>query len=83
MGGLIVEAALREFVQTIEATGGVVEDGKGNYEPVADRDWIDLGHAYVRACQALDIPAQIVKGTEPYDDRESESTEEDVTAGEA
>jgi len=65
-----LEAAVKEFVQTIDATGGVVEDGKGNYEPVADREWIDLGHAYVRACDALGREPIIVKGEEPYDDVE-------------
>ena len=47
------EAALREFIDAIEATGGVVTTDCGLYAPVADEDWIDLGEAYVRACAAL------------------------------
>ena len=65
-----MRAVLEELVQAIEATGGVVEDGKGCYEPVADRDWIDIGNVYVNACAALHREPMIVKGTEPYDDKE-------------
>ena len=44
--------ALREFIDAINATGGVtkVKDG---IVPVADLDWLDLGEAYASACQAL------------------------------
>jgi len=62
-----LEAVLKDFVQAVDATGGVVEDGKGCYEPVADRDWIDIGNVYIRACDALGREPIIVEGTEPYD----------------
>ncbi len=45
--------ALAEFCDTIEDTGGVKKDDKGYHVPVADEDWIDLGEAYMRACDAL------------------------------
>lgn len=45
-------AALLAFVETIEATGGVVYDGR-NHGPCGNEDWIDLGAAYLKACHAL------------------------------
>ena len=47
------EESLMEFIKTIEDTGGVALNAKGLYEPLADRDWIDLGDAYVNACEVL------------------------------
>lgn len=44
--------ALQEFIDAIEATGGVRATPKG-YVPVADEDWIDLGEAYMSACEAI------------------------------
>ena len=41
--------ALLSFIKTIEATGGLNAEGN----PVADEDWIDLGDAYVEACEAI------------------------------
>lgn len=48
-----MKAALLEFVQAIEATGGVVMDEQGYVTLVVDEDWIDLGEAYLSACKAL------------------------------
>ncbi|HSZ58999.1 MAG TPA: hypothetical protein VK797_25385 [Tepidisphaeraceae bacterium] len=45
--------ALCQFVQTVDATGGVFHDESGCHAPLADSDWIDLGEAYVQACAAL------------------------------
>lgn len=47
--------ALRAFVAVIDSTGGVEEDDKGYPVPVADTEWIDLGAAYVVACEALGV----------------------------
>jgi hypothetical protein len=44
---------LGQFVQTVDATGGVFRDESGCHAPLADPDWIDLGEAYVEACAAL------------------------------
>lgn len=44
-----LEQALRAFVSTIDATGGLNAEGN----PVADEDWIDLGDAYAEACEVL------------------------------
>lgn len=46
-------AALRLFVGCIDATGGVITDGKGYTVPAADEDWIDLGDAYTVAVAAI------------------------------
>lgn len=57
--------ALREFVSCINATGGVqvIKQGQssevGLHVPVADPDWIDLGEAYMQACEALDVAPQV------------------------
>jgi hypothetical protein len=48
-----MEKALQDFVDCIDATGGVMSDDKGNPVPVADEDWIDLGVAYMGACLVL------------------------------
>jgi transcriptional regulator with XRE-family HTH domain len=45
-------AALTGFVRTIEACGGVFESESGA-RPVGDPDWLDLGAAYLTACDAL------------------------------
>ena len=45
--------ALRKFVETIEATGGVFDTGDGTLAPVGDPEWIDLGEAYIEACAEL------------------------------
>lgn len=49
------ELALLAFVECIETTGGIVNGGKGYMVPVADREWVDLGAAYLVACDALNI----------------------------
>jgi hypothetical protein len=48
-----LRAVLREFVSTIDATGGVMRLPSGLAAPVADEDWIDLGEVYLKACRAL------------------------------
>ena len=50
---IIVERALLEFIEAIEATGGVRRHPEGFYAPVADEEWTDLGEAYLTACAAL------------------------------
>lgn len=45
--------ALRAVVQTVEATGGVIQLNGRIYGCVADQDWLDLADAAVAAKQAL------------------------------
>ena len=40
---------LLDLIATIETTGGVEINYRGDPEPAGDPDWIDLGEAYVRA----------------------------------
>lgn len=42
--------ALDLLVDLVNVTGGVVEQDNGLYAPVADEDWLDLGEAYMKAC---------------------------------
>lgn len=56
-----ISAALNALIETIEGTGGVTRDTKGNLVPVADEDWVDLAHAYVQACTALGREPVIVE----------------------
>jgi hypothetical protein len=56
MDPIKMKDALTHFVAAINATGGVVQTHDGFYAPVADVDWIDLGEAYEKACEALGIP---------------------------
>jgi hypothetical protein len=57
-----------QLVQSIDATGGVTFDDKGQPAPEADPDWIDLGHLYLEACVALGRPSQLNTPTENDDD---------------
>ena len=47
-----LRTTLIDFVVTIEATGGVT-DRQGNFHPVVDEEWTDLGDAYIKACTTL------------------------------
>lgn len=49
------ERALLDFVDAINATGGVTKDHEGFTVPVFDEDFIDLGEAYMRACAVLNL----------------------------
>lgn len=44
---------LVSFCTTIEATGGVQVDRSGFAAPKGDPEWIDLGEAYLAACELL------------------------------
>ncbi len=54
-----LEAALREFVEAINSTGGATVDNEGYTVPVADQEWIDLGMAYEKACKVLGVEPKI------------------------
>jgi len=57
-----VKRILLEFVKDIDATGGVCKfEDTDNYAPVGDKDWIDLGETYLKACKALRRRPHIVK----------------------
>ena len=45
--------ALAAFVHTIEATGGALGREDGTTVPACDEEWVDLGEAYLLACEAL------------------------------
>ena len=49
------------FIDTIEVTGGIREQGDGTVAPIADGDWIDLGEAYLQACNALSHPPKYAR----------------------
>lgn len=57
-----IREALEEFAGTIDATGGVIQERSGLCSPAADRGWVDLGEAYLKACAAL---RRTPKWTEP------------------
>lgn len=52
---------LADLCDTIEATGGVRREASGHVAPVADPDWIDLGEAYLAACEVLGRKPKIVR----------------------
>lgn len=62
-----VRAALIEFCDDIERTGGVVQDGQGITAPNADLSWSDLGTTYLHACAALGRKPEVTVD-EPDDD---------------
>ena len=53
--------ALLTFVDTIDVTGGIRDQGDGTVAPIADEDWIDLGEAYLQACNALGHPPKYAR----------------------
>ena len=46
-------APLRDLVNTVEATGGLVEWPDGSYTPECDHEWDDLGRAALDAYNVL------------------------------
>jgi len=57
-----LKKVLREFIGDIDATGGVCKfEDTDDYAPVGDKDWIDLGETYLKACKALRRRPHIVK----------------------
>jgi hypothetical protein len=62
-----VIAALKAFVDAINATGGVVSSETGIMVPVAEREWSDLGDAYATACKALGVPPRTSQTPDPND----------------
>lgn len=54
--------ALQSLCTTIANTGGVI-DLDGEQVPSADPDWVDLGTAYMTACEALGIEPVIKEHT--------------------
>ena len=47
-----LENVLNDLCNTVEATGGIVDDGV-NRELAADPEWVDLLHTYEDACFVL------------------------------
>jgi hypothetical protein len=71
--------ALRDFVLTVEATGGIFTDvdAGGVVAPYADPDWCDVGEAYLLACAALGRKPVWDQSKENADD----SADDDGNAG--
>jgi hypothetical protein len=57
---------LREFVEDINYTGGLIadEEGSGLYCPTADPTWVDLAVTYEHACEALGVDPHYPAGEE-------------------
>lgn len=53
--------ALKSFVSTIDNTGGVYAFNDGTHAPVTDKEWIDLGEAYMQACRSLRVKPKTVR----------------------
>lgn len=57
--------ALVVFIKTINVTGGMVRSHKEHVAvPAIDEDWIDLGEAYLAACDAIGAPVQWANAAE-------------------
>lgn len=54
-----LRAALEEFCECIDVTGGVYYTAGGLACPQGDDEWVDLGEAYLGACAALGRPPVI------------------------
>ncbi len=53
------KTAAQQLVSAIDATGGLVAFEGGRFAPEGDDDWIDLGEAYLAACNELGVPALV------------------------
>ena len=54
-----VETSVRQIIDTVQATGGLVRTPDGLHAPVADPDWIDLGECVLNLAQILGIQLDI------------------------
>lgn len=52
---------LREFIDAIEVTGGVIQQENGICYPVADPEWSDLANIYLRACEVAGTQPMVTK----------------------
>lgn len=57
---MTMATVLREFIDSIEATGGVVQGADGVCYPRADPTWTDLGSIYLNACEVAGVQPMIV-----------------------
>jgi hypothetical protein len=73
-----VQKALEAFVECVDATGGVVFDGKGIVRPMGDRSWTDLGSAYIQACKALGREPKEADEEAEFED-ETNSQDDDIS----
>lgn len=64
-----MERALTSLCLTVEATGGIERNEHGLAIPLADRDWVDMGEAYLEACEALNREPLVINPTD-LDERE-------------
>ena len=60
--------ALRQLVEAVNVTGGVIRLPSGCVVPKAGEDWIDLGDVYLEACQELGVKPVLEVETETLDD---------------
>jgi hypothetical protein len=63
-------AALKQLVDTVNATGGVLRTEPGPLAPMADEDWLDLGLAYTpsRNSRSVVKALKVISSTEPTSD---------------
>jgi hypothetical protein len=76
MNIMLATKALRLLVETINATGGLIRDYKGQLAPAADEEWLDLAEAYTLACDTLGVEP-VIEDSEFSDEDESLPDEED------
>lgn len=56
-------SALKNLIDTIETTGGLVRYSDGIVAPAADESWIDLAEVVLQAKEELDAQGESVKLT--------------------
>lgn len=57
-----LQRALTSMVECVSSTGGVRRCQDGRVSPVADEDWLDLGEAYLEACEVLGVEPVVEEG---------------------
>lgn len=58
---LTCENVVCQLIHDIEISGGVWKDKLGNFHPVADPTWTDLGATYIHACKSVRKQPLIVR----------------------
>lgn len=70
----IKDKILMEFINDIDAAGGITVNSDGVEAPVGDPNWTDLAQTYRKACEAMN-KQPLVANLEDDDDEDDDDDE--------
>jgi hypothetical protein len=71
--------AAQMLIDTINATGGLLNFSNGTYAPLGDPDWIDLGEAYLAACAQKESTPMVAADDDTEFEARAETQPVDLT----